>query len=213
MGQPTSKLIFLDIEAGGTNPKRHPIIQLAAIAVDAELSPIEAFEVKIRFNENQANRNSLRKNHYRKGTWATEALEPIEAARAFADFLRRHATVPTVSSDGSTYFRAQLVAHNAPFDGDFLFAWYEKLGVYLPARRQVLCTLQRAIWYFAEHPLDRRPLDFKLATLCQHFGVPFHAASAHDALGDVAATVALYQALRRVPAKTRGIDTQIARAS
>ncbi len=193
--------VFIDLETGGTNPKRHPIIQLAAIAVDAQISPIEAFEVKIRFDEQDAKQASLRKNHYSRGVWATEAVDAHEAAISFAQFLRRHATVATLSSTGKTYKLAQLVAHNAPFDGEFLWCWYEKLGVFLPARRQVLCTLQRAMWLFREHPQEVTPRDFKLATLCHHLGVPFHAASAHDALGDVSATVALYRAINALASR------------
>ena len=49
------------------------------------------------------------------------------------------------------------------------------------------------MWYFAEHTEISSPTDMKLATLCDYFGVHFHAASAHDALGDVTATVALYR--------------------
>jgi len=101
-----------------------------------------------------------------------------------------------IAANGSAYRVAQLVAHNAAFDGPFLQAWYEKHGVYLPARRQVLCTLQRAIWFFVERPEESCPRDFKLATLCQHFRVPFHAADAHEALADVSATLNLYKAIR-----------------
>jgi DNA polymerase III subunit epsilon len=197
MSDSIHKLVFCDIETGGLNPRRHPIIQLAAIAVDHRLEPVEAFEAKIRFDDTQANRNSLRKNHYHPGLWATQALDPLEAASNFADFLRRHATVPMLSSDGRPYYVAQLVAHNAPFDSAFLQTWYERLGIFLPARYQVLCTLQRSLWFYQEHRDEPLPKDFKLATLCQYFGVPFHAASAHDALADVSATVRLCQAMRR----------------
>jgi hypothetical protein len=31
--------------------------------------------------------------------------------------------------------------------------------------------------------------------LCHYFGIPFHAASAHEALADVSATVRLYEVL------------------
>jgi oligoribonuclease (3'-5' exoribonuclease) len=117
------KLVFFDLETGGLNPKRHPIIQLAAIAVDYHLEPVEAFEAKMRFDEREANRNSLRKNHYHRGLWAREALEPEEVARNFAEFLRRHATVPMLAADGRPYQVAQVVAHNASFDGTFLQAW------------------------------------------------------------------------------------------
>lgn len=188
-------IVYFDLECGGLDPKRHAIIQMAAIAVRDPCEPLEAFEAKIRFDERKANKNSLRKNHYHPGTWAREAQEPLQVAHEFAGFLRRHASIPMTSAKGDEYFVAQLAAHNSAFDGPFLHAWYERLGIYLPARRQVLCMLQRAIWYFTENPDIAPPKDFKLATLCEYFGVDFHAAAAHEALADVTATVALYKAL------------------
>jgi DNA polymerase III epsilon subunit-like protein len=188
------RLVFFDLECAGLDPKRHPIIQIAAVAVDEALEPIEAFEAKLRFDERRANKNSLRKNHYYSGIWANEGREPEEVARAFAEFLRRHSTIRIMGANGSSYMVAQLVAHNADFDGGFLQAWYERVGVYLPARRQVLCTLQRAMWFFGEATCIP-PKDFKLATLCQFFRVPFHAASVHEALADVVATIGLYRGL------------------
>jgi DNA polymerase III epsilon subunit-like protein len=198
------KTVYFDIESGGLNPKRHPIIQIAAIAVTDHLEPIEAFEAKLRFDERNANRNSLRKNHYHPGVWAKKALEPREAAKEFGEFLRRHATITLLSSSGKPYQVAQLAAHNASFDGAFLQAWYERLDTFLPARRQVLCTLQRAMWFFNENPNEPPPTDLKLATLCRHFGVGFHAATAHDALADVSVTVRLCQEMRR---RTHGFDS------
>src|SRR5262249_20123792 len=137
MSDPSQKLIFFDLETGGLNPKRHPIVQLAAIAVDCHLEPVEAFEAKVRFDERTASRNSLRKNHYSRGLWAREAFEPEDVAVNFAAFLRRHATHTLLASDGRPYQVAQLVAHNATFDGAFLQAWYERLDTFLPARYQV----------------------------------------------------------------------------
>jgi DNA polymerase III epsilon subunit-like protein len=195
MNHHRQKLIFFDLETAGPNPKRHPIIQLAAAAVDHALQPIEAFEAKVTFDPRTAISNSLRKNHYSRGTWAKEAREPEVVAVDFAAFLRRHATVPALAANGDSYEVAQLVAHNATFDGEFLRAWYERLGIYLPARFQVLCTLQRALWLFSEKTSLAPPPNYKLATLCHSFGVSFHAANAHEALADVSATVRLYEAL------------------
>lgn len=192
----TQRTVFFDLETGGLNPNRHPIIQIAAIAADKYLQPLEAFEVKLQFDASRANRNSLRKNHYSQGVWANTALPEKEAARQFAEFLRRHATLTRMAANGTPYQVSQLVAHNASFDGPFLEAWFERVGVFLPARRQVLCTLQRAMWHVTECQDDLPPpRDYKLSTLCRYFDVPFHAADAHDALADVKATLELYRSM------------------
>lgn len=193
MGQ---RLVFFDIETGGIDPKRHPIIQLAAVAVDEQLEVLEAFEAKILFNTRQAKAHSLRKNHYHPGVWAKDGREPKAVALEFSEFLRRHASVPALSAQGKAYKVAQLVAHNAAFDGPFLTAWYDKLKLYLPARRLVLCTMQLAMWHFVSGD-GSPPPNYQLATLCDHFGVRFHAAAAHDALGDATATVQLFKAIAR----------------
>lgn len=193
------RLIFFDLETGGPDPRRHPIIQLAAIAVDQGLEVLEAFEAKILFNPKGANAYSLRKNHYHPGTWAKESREPKVVAQSFAEFLRRHATVAALSSNGKQYQIAQLVAHNATFDAPFLSNWYERLDLFLPARKQVLCTLQLALWHFRLSQ-QTPPANFQLTTLCAHFGIAFHAASAHEALADVSATVQLFRALQITPA-------------
>lgn len=190
------RLIFIDLETGGPDPKRHPIIQLAAVAIDQTGEVLEAFEAKLRFDGKKANAHSLRKNHYHPGVWAKEACEPKETAKNFATFLRRHATVSMLSAEGRSFQVAQLVAHNADYDGPFLSTLYDRLGLYLPARRQVLCTLQLALWHFAIFQA-KPPPNFQLATLCAYFGIPFHAAAAHDALADVIATVQLFIALRK----------------
>lgn len=187
------RFVFFDLETGGLDPKRHPIIQLAAIAVDQHGDVLEAFEAKLTFDRKRANAHSLRKNHYHPGVWAREARGGRGVAEEFATFLKRHATYSQLSAEGQSYQVAQLVAHNAAFDGPFLQVWYQRLGVYLPARRLVLCTMQLAMWLFMSNSVP--PANFQLATLCNYFDVPFHAAAAHEALADVSATVRLYQAI------------------
>lgn len=198
------RLVFFDLETAGIDPKRHPIIQLAAVAIDERLDVLEAFEAKIKFDPRRANSQSLRKNHYHPGVWATEAREPTKVAQDFAAFLRRHASVNALSSQGKSYRVAQLVAHNAAFDAPFLSTWFEKLSIYLPARRLVLCTMQLALWQFLGTDSEA-PANYQLATLCNHFRIPFHAAAAHDALGDVTATVHLFQALARSGTDTTSV--------
>lgn len=190
-------LVFCDLETGGLDPLQHPIIQIAAVAVDSSLSVLNRIELKVRFDESEADPKSLTKNRYSRELWRREALEPEKAAKSFARFLRKHATFDMRSKDGRPYRVAQLVAHNGErFDGPFLHAWYQRLGIFCPARYLVLCTKQRAMWLFDEDKSLTPPADFKLGTLCEYFGVKLREEDAHDAFHDVRATVELYRAMK-----------------
>ena len=135
------KLIFFDLETAGLEPEQHPIIQIAAVAVDSSLCELESFEVKIHFDESDADPNSISANHYSEETWNLEAVQAAIAAKRFSKFLRRHATIDMLSRHGKPYRVAQMVAHNGErFDGPFLHAWYRRLGLFCPARYMVLCT-------------------------------------------------------------------------
>ncbi|MCG8653198.1 MAG: 3'-5' exonuclease [Pirellulales bacterium] len=191
---PDERLVFVDLETAGLEPWR-PIIQIAAIAVDCNLQEIERFEAKLQFERRFANPKSLRKASYLPDVWQRTAIPPARAMRLFSELLRRHATVDQMSAAGRPYQVAQLVAHNGKFDGEFLAAWYDRFGRFLPASRRVFCTLQRAVWLFHEDKSLTPPPDFTLLTLCRYFGVRLSADKAHEALNDVQATVELYRAI------------------
>ena len=200
---PCEKTVFCDIEAAGLGIAC-PIIQIAAIAVDSRLRELETFEVKIRFQLAAGSRRSLAANCFEPTVWKRLARQPIEAARLFADFLRRHATVDMVSSrDGRPYRLAQLAAHNADFDGPRLRCWFRRQKEFLPASQRVFCTLQRAMWLFHEQTALTPPTDYRLATLCEYFGVPFGEDEQHDALADARATVAVYRAMVEIASSAR----------
>jgi DNA polymerase III epsilon subunit-like protein len=192
--QGNAHLVMVDLETGGLEVKR-PITQIAAIAVDRRLNELDEFEVKIRFDENAACPDALRRIHYRRAEWKRSAVSPKKAAWAFARFLRQHASVDVLRQDLTTFRVAQLASHNSQFDGPFLTSWFDRLGIFLPASYRVFCTLQRAYWLFHEHPHMPLPDDFRLATLCQYFGVPLNPADAHEAMADARAALAVYRAI------------------
>jgi len=183
-------LVFVDIESGGLRTYR-PIIQIAAIAVDCALRELEVFEEKIQFDEGQATARTLRRRHYDRAVWKRDARRAPDVAAEFSGFLARHATVGVRGAGGKPFAVAQLVAHNAEFDGPFLRAWFERQQLFFPGSYRVLCTMHRAMWLFHELPSLPPPNDFKLGTLCRYFSVPWHPRKAHDALADVRATVGL----------------------
>lgn len=198
MQAPHERLVFADIETAGRGIEC-PIIQIGAVAVDSRLREIETFEVKIRFELTSGARNLRTANCFEPVVWKRLARQPDDAARLFADFLRRHATVDMVSSrTGKAYRLAQLVAHNGDFDGPRLRSWFRRQNQFLPASRRVFCTLQRAFWLFQEETTLTPPADYKLTTLCEYFGVPLGRDEQHDALADALATVAVYRAMNAV---------------
>jgi DNA polymerase III epsilon subunit-like protein len=188
------RLVFIDCETTGKDPTLHTIIQVAAIAVDADLSELGTFEAKIEFDPADADPEALAKNSYDAKIWQQEAMRPTKATALLSSFLKRYADVQMISQrTGNPYSVAQIVGHNAAtFDGPFLQAFYKRHDAFLPASYRVLCTVQRALWYFQERK-HLPPPDFKLKTLCDCFGIPLD--DAHDALADVRANVALYRAL------------------
>ena len=178
-------LIFVDIER-----RRNRITQIAAVAVDNELNELESFDVRIRYGPPQRD--------------SPQALVPRRAADRFAKFLRRYPSVNLVCDDGKNRPVARLVAHNAErFDAPILQHWYAELGLFLPAARLALCTKQRALWMFEEDKSLMKPVDAKLRTLCEYFGVKLSNEEAHDALHDVRATVAIYRAMRGISKESK----------
>ena len=190
------RFVYVDVETAGLKEDSQ-IIQIAAIAVDASLHELEAFEVKVRFDVERADSAALALNSFEPTVWKRLAERPDDAALAFSRFLRRHATVDLLSQrTGRPYRVAQLVSHHAAFDGPKLQQFYAGLDLFLPAARRVYCTLQRAYWLFAEDTSLTPPANYKLATLCEYFGVRFPDDTAHDALHDVRATLDLYRAMK-----------------
>ena len=194
LDQPDERLVFFDLETGGGEIWR-PIIQVAMIAVRADGDKLETYEAKLRIKESLADQRTLKGSRYCRQRWFREAQSPLAVANAIAKFLERHATIDQTAEDGRVFQVAQLVAHNAAFDGEFLKAWFGRMRMFLPASPRVLCTVQRAMWAFHEHKHLTPPVDFKLKTLCDYFHVPLSTDAAHDALNDAYATVGLYQSL------------------
>jgi len=186
------RLVFVDIELAPVG-RRRAILQIAAIAVSRSLVEQESFEAKIRLDESRIVPSIVPNRHFNIGQWRDEGRSPKAVACDFARFLSRHASATVRGADGRQLIVAQLVAHNAEFDGVFLREWFEGLGLFFPASYRIFCTLHRAMWYFHEDRSMLPPRDFKLGTLCCHFGVPFNTYKAHDALTDVRATVELYR--------------------
>ena len=181
------RITFVDLETGGMSPKRHPIIQIAAVTVNPTFSHFRTFERKIKFDVAQAEPQALAMNSYDAEAWANDAVDERVAANDFVTFINRAADIDKVSRNGRSYKVAQLAAHNAPFDHGFLFPWFKRLNIYLPAEWHMIDTMQLAL---LNNTLNgTRPPSLKLVDLCNFYDISLK--DAHDALGDVMATARL----------------------
>lgn len=186
-----STTVYLDLETGGLQP-HHPIIQIAAVAVDdGTLEELATFERKIAFDVAKADPEALTMNHYSDAAWEG-CLQPVAVAHALSAFAKPYLCVQRISQRGMPYSLGKLAGYNAiTFDAPRLKAFYA--GEFFPFSYQIRDVLQRVLWWFDETGLTP-PADFKLATVAQYFGVSTD--GAHDALSDVRMTIALAKALR-----------------
>lgn len=189
-----SYTIFFDTETGGIEPK-HPTIQLAAIAIDdADWSEQAVFQCKIRFDESACDPEALKMNHYDPEVWKKEAVPKTAVASRLTLFSKPYRSVQMISKrTGEPYSVAKLCGHNAlTFDLPRLREFYGTQ--FFPFVYHVKDTLQRALWYFDEHPLIKRPESLKLSVLCESFGIATD--GAHDALTDVRLAISLARAIK-----------------
>jgi len=182
-------IVHFDFETGGVEP-HHPSIQLAAVAWDGAIE-VGHFEQKIAFTEADADPAALAMNHYTAAAWA-EAKSPGITASRFAAWLKPYCTVKKKSKAGNDYFVARLAGYNAAaFDAPRLRQLFG--AMFLPAEYPVRDVLQRAVFYFDEHPTVTAPANFKLTTVCAHFGI--ETTGTHDALADARMCAELHHAL------------------
>jgi DNA polymerase III epsilon subunit-like protein len=183
-------MIFIDLETGGVEPE-DPNIEVAAIAVE-DWKEIDSFVRKIQFDETKASAKALRINSYNREVWKKHAVSEEDAVEHLGEFLRKHSVVWYSKKTGGPYDSGLLSGHNiVQFDAPRLRKMfgtdaprgtpenkYLAGDIYRP-----LDTMQRALWFFLEHPELEKPVDFRLTTLCEYFLLGTE--GAHTALADV----------------------------
>ena len=189
--------VFFDLETGGLE-MHHPVIQFAGVAINDEWEELEAVEIKILFDEMEADPVALNMNHYDRAIWKAKGMSADYAVFRIGQFIDRHKTLQMISKkNGKVYSVAKMFGHNAAsFDGPRLQKMFKDRDKFLPADPRVRCTVQRALWWFDERGI-KPPDNYKLETLCRYFGVPVPDGEAHDALVDVRLNIQLARAMAK----------------
>jgi DNA polymerase-3 subunit epsilon len=160
------RFAVVDVETSGLRPKRHHVLQIGLVVVEADGTVVDRWSTLVR----------LRRFWHRVGPRQVHGITrrslraAVEPAEALTELLRR--------IDGAVF-----TAHNAKFDAEFINRAAGRARVPLRIERR-LCTLDLS------RRLDpERLLAHGLADVCERYAVPL--VGHHDALADATATAAV----------------------
>jgi DNA polymerase-3 subunit epsilon len=175
MSSPVSAQRFavVDVETSGLSLRRHHVLQVGVVVVDGD------GVVLGRWSSLVAPRS---KWFFRVGPTSLHGIHRRQ--------LRTAPPAPAVLTELAGHLEGtRFVAHNAPFDIEFLRKASHRSGVALPIN-DPLCTLRMS------RALDPdRLLRHRLSDLCDRYEVPL--VRPHDALADADATAAVLPHLLR----------------
>jgi DNA polymerase-3 subunit epsilon len=171
----TERLIFLDTETTGLDPKQgHRVIEFAAL-------------------EMCQRRLSGKKLHVycKPDRDIDEAAQRVHGISM--DFLQQYGDFSSVSHEICDFLRgATVIAHNAPFDISFLNAEFARLG--LPLVHELCCEVVDTLAMAKSmYPGKRNNLD----ALCDRLAVDRSNRQLHGALIDCALLAEVYLAMTR----------------
>jgi DNA polymerase-3 subunit epsilon len=164
------RFAVVDLETSGLNTKRHRILQLGMVVVDADGSVVDQWSSLVKLR------------------WPLQRVGPTSIHGITRSTLRGAPTLDEALDElGARMNGAVFTAHNAAFDSEFIARAVRRRSSDDPVRRSLqprLCTLRMS------RRLDPdREFSHRLGDVCERFGVALE--RPHDALGDAAATAAV----------------------
>lgn len=169
-------LVVFDLEATGTTPEEHEILEIGAVRVSPDLGTIRGeFEAKTQPTRlATADPAALKVSGYTPADWS--------AARPLADVLREFATF----ADGTL-----LTGYNVAFDWGFLRAAFQRLGLSLNVDYHLFDVMSLVV---AQTLSAGQPASIRLGATLKHLGL-LPQPEPHRALEDARATLAILRAL------------------
>jgi DNA polymerase-3 subunit epsilon len=164
------RFAVVDLETSGLNTKRHRILQLGMVVVDADGSTVDQWSSLVKLR------------------WPLQRVGPTSIHGITRAALRGAPTLDDALDElGVRMNGAIFTAHNAAFDSEFIARAVRRRPSDDPVRLGLeprLCTLRMS------RRLDPdRELSHRLGDVCERFGVVLE--RPHDALGDATATAAV----------------------
>lgn len=164
------RFAVVDLETSGLNTKRHRILQVGVVVVDADGSVIDQWSSLVKLR------------------WPLQRVGPTSIhGITRASLSGAPALDEALDQLGERMNGAVFTAHNAAFDSEFIARAVRRRPNDDPVRLGLeprLCTLRMS------RRLDPdRELSHRLGDVCERYGVTLE--RPHDALGDATATAAV----------------------
>jgi len=190
------KVLWIDLETTGTSPLNHGIIQLAALAeLDGEV--VEEIDLRMRpLMKHEINQEALDLNHLTEeeiNQYPDQSTQYSAFEGFLSKYVNRYEKLDKFILAGYNInafdepFLRELFMDNAFSRKDRKYGGYFGSWFFWPKRDVQTFVAEHIV----EH--DMRLTNYKLETICEHFGIPI---DAHDALSDIRATRTLYRVLR-----------------
>lgn len=184
------KAFYLDVETTGLHPKYNDIIQIAClIEINGEV--VEEFTSFVKpFAMEHVNEQALKITGHTVAELATFP-EPSIVYNNLVDLLGKYVNKYEKSD------KLTPIGYNVKFDCDFLLSFFKKNDdKYYGSWFNWKTVDPLALLHMMDYKRKIALPNYKLATVCQHFGIPL---KAHDALHDIKATRELWYLLDDVP--------------
>jgi len=183
------KAFYFDVETTGLNPFKNDIIQIAALVeINGEIKGEFVSNVKP-FDMENIHPKALETN----GVTKSELIkypEPNQVYKELITFLAKYVN----KFDKNDKFAP--IGYNVKFDIDFLNNFFKKnQDKYYGSWFSWRYVDPLAILYHMDYRRKIALADYKLSTVCHHFGIPIEA---HEALSDIRATRELLYALDKI---------------
>jgi DNA polymerase-3 subunit epsilon len=170
------RFAVIDLETSGVSTRRHRILQLGMVVVEPDGTLVDEWSTMVKLR------------------WRFSRVGPTHVHGITRSMLRDAPGLdPVLDELGARWRGAVFTAHNARFDGGFLFRAARRRPVDDPVRAGLatrLCTLRMS------RGLDPdRAQSHQLADVCQRYGIVID--RPHDALSDARATAQVLPHLLR----------------
>lgn len=182
-----TKFFWCDTETGGTDPKKHGVIQIAGIydmgKTIRKIKSTDEFEALVNPKGTKLTKEALKINGHKK---KEIKKYPKDSLNKFIKFLDKRVDKFDKSD------KLLVLGYNVKFDLEMIHAWakregFEFMGSYLDWRIVDVLVLARTAHALGIMP--ENPINFKLGTICKIYGIK---EPTHDAMDDIRATRDLF---------------------